>query len=222
MTRKIDGPHHGPQGGGKPGHLVVLLHGYGADGNDLIGLAPVLAPLMPDVVFHAPNAPYPCEGNPMGFQWFGISRLDPAVTLAGVQGAAPFVEAFLDETMAKYGLDEAKTTLIGFSQGTMMALHVGLRRKTQLAGIIGFSGLLAGAALLGTEIRSRPPVLLVHGDSDQMLPHHLSEEAAAALKANGVPVEFHIAKGIGHGIDQTGLSLAARFLVQVFKLPAPK
>jgi phospholipase/carboxylesterase len=222
MTQKIDGPHYGPQGGGKPGHLVVLLHGYGADGNDLIGLAPVLAPLMPDVVFHAPHAPYPCEGNPMGFQWFGISRLDPAVTLAGVRSAAPFVETFLDETMVKYGLDESKTALIGFSQGTMMALHVGLRRAKPLAGIIGFSGLLAGKELLGSEIRSRPPVLLVHGDSDSMLPHQLTLDAAAALKANGVPVEFHIAKGLGHGIDQTGLSLAARFLVQAFNLQVPQ
>lgn len=222
MTQKIDGPHFGPHGGGKPGHLVVLLHGYGTDGNDLIGLAPVLAPLMPDVVFHAPNAPYPCEGNPTGFQWFGIARLDPAVTLAGVRSAAPFVEAFLDETMAQYGLDESKVTLVGFSQGTMMALHVGLRRARPLAGIVGFSGLLAGKELLGAEIRSRPPVLLVHGDSDQMLPHFLTQEAAAALKANSVPIEFHIAKGIGHGIDQTGLSLAARFLLQAFNLPVPK
>src|SRR5260221_492389 len=107
MTQKIGGPHHGPQGGGKPGHLVVLLHGYGADGNDLIGLAPVLAPLMPDVVFHAPNAPYPCEGNPMGFQWFGLARLDPGGRLAGVRSAATFVGTFLDETMAEYGLDES-------------------------------------------------------------------------------------------------------------------
>ena len=106
---KIDGPSHGPQSGGKPQQLVVLLHGYGADGNDLIGLAPVLAPLMPDAIFVAPNAPYPCDGNPMGFQWFPINRLDPASRLAGTRSAAPFIDTFLDETMAKYGLDESKT-----------------------------------------------------------------------------------------------------------------
>jgi len=139
MTR-LEGPSYGPHNQGKPGHLVVLLHGYGADGNDLIGLAPLLGQLMPDVVFHAPNAPQPCEGNPFGYQWFGISRLDPAIALAGVQAAAPVLDAFLDETMAAHGLDEAKTVLVGFSQGTMMALHVGLRRKKQLAGIVGFSG----------------------------------------------------------------------------------
>ena len=125
---KIDGPSHGPYSGGRPKQLIVLLHGYGADGNDLIGLAPVLAPLMPDAVFHSPNAPYPCEGNPMGYQWFSINRLDPASRLAGTRSAAPFVDEFLDEKLAAYGLDETSTVLIGFSQGTMMSLHVGLRR----------------------------------------------------------------------------------------------
>lgn len=221
MTR-LEGPSHGPHGGGKPGHLVVLLHGYGADGNDLIGLAPLLGQLMPDVVFHAPNAPQPCEGNPFGYQWFGISRLDPAIALAGVRAAAPLLDAYLDETMAAYGLDESKTVLIGFSQGTMMALHVGLRRKKQLAGIVGFSGMLAGAELLQSELQNKPPVLLVHGDSDEMLPHVLTQRAAQALTGEGLQVGVHIAPGVGHSIDETGLQLAARFLLNVFDLPEPK
>jgi phospholipase/carboxylesterase len=218
---KIEGPSHGPQSGGKPKQLVVLLHGYGADGNDLIGLAPVLAPLMPDAIFAAPNAPYPCDGNPMGFQWFPINinrPPDPAARLAGARAAAPFIDAFLDGMMAKYGLDESQTALVGFSQGTMMSLHVGLRRKKQLAGIVGFSGALAGADVLKDEIRSRPPVLLAHGDADEMLPHVLSEQAAAALRQNGVDVTLHIAPGVGHGIDESALSHAARFLVHVFGL----
>ena len=219
---KIDGPSHGPHSGGRPKQLIVLLHGYGADGNDLIGLAPVLAPLMPDAVFHSPNAPYPCEGNPMGYQWFSINRLDPASRLAGTHSAAPFVDDFLDEKMAAYGLDETSTVLIGFSQGTMMSLHVGLRRARQLAGIVGFSGALAGPEVLKDEIRSRPPVLLVHGDSDDMLPAALTEEAAVALQRNGVEVAVHIAQGVGHGIDQTGLSNAARFLLNVLRLPMPQ
>jgi phospholipase/carboxylesterase len=219
---KLEGPSHGPHAGGKPGHLVVLLHGYGADGNDLIGLAPVLAPLMPDVVFHAPNAPYPCEGNPYGYQWFGISRLDPQVAAAGVRAAAPFVEQFLDDIMARYGLDESKTVLVGFSQGTMMALHVGLRRDKPLAGIIGFSGMLAAPESLAAEIKSRPPVLLLHGDSDEMLPHTLTERATEALRQHGVQTRTHIAPGVGHGIDQSGLGHAARFLIDAFKLPMPQ
>ena len=219
---KLEGTSFGPQAGGKPGHLVILLHGYGADGNDLIGLAPVLAPLMPDVVFHAPNAPYPCEINPLGYQWFGVSRLDPSVAATGVRAAAPLVERFLDDTMAHYGLDESRTVLAGFSQGTMLALHVGLRRANPLAGIIGFSGMLAAPEALGAEIRSRPPVLLLHGDSDEMLPHMLTERAAEVLRQHGVKVRMHIGQGIGHGIDESGLAYAARFLLEAFKLPVPQ
>lgn len=222
MTPKLSGPMLPPAAGGMPRQLVVLLHGYGADGNDLIGLAPLLGQLMPDVVFHAPNAPQPCEGNPFGYQWFGISRLDPTVALAGVRTAAPLLDAYLDETMAAYGLDESKTVLVGFSQGTMMALHVGLRRRKQLAGIIGFSGMLAGAELLQSELQNRPPVLLIHGDSDEMLPHVLTQRAAEALTGEGLQVGVHIAPGVGHSIDETGLQLAARFLLNVFDLPEPK
>ena len=119
-------------------------------------------------------------------------------------------------------VDETGTVLIGFSQGTMMSLHVGLRRARQLAGIVGFSGALAGPEVLKDEIRSRPPVLLVHGDSDEMLPAALTEEAAVALQRNGVEVAVHIAQGVGHGIDQTGLSNAARFLLNVLRLPMPQ
>jgi phospholipase/carboxylesterase len=139
-----------------------------------------------------------------------------------VQAAAPVLDAFLDETMAAHGLDEAKTVLVGFSQGTMMALHVGLRRKKQLAGIVGFSGMLAGAELLQSQMQNKPPVLLVHGDSDEMLPHGLTQRAAEALTAAGLEVGVHIAKGVGHSIDETGLQLAARFLLNVFDLPEPK
>ena len=219
---KLEGASYGPhQEGTQPGHLVILLHGYGADGNDLIGLAPALGPLMPDTVFYAPNAPQACEGNPFGYQWFPVSRLDPALALAGVRSAAPDVDAFIDEKMAEHGLDESRTALIGFSQGTMMALHVGLRRATPLAGIIGFSGMLAGPEILADEIESRPPVLLVHGDQDEMLPHALSQRAAQVLQQTGLQVGLHIAEGIGHGINDTGLSVAARFLLDVFELPVP-
>jgi len=132
------------------------------------------------------------------------------------------VDAFLDEKMAEHGLDESRTCLVGFSQGTMMALHVGLRRAKPLAGIVGFSGMLAGPEILKDEIKSRSPILLAHGDSDEMLPHVLTERAAEALRQNGVPVTVHIAEGVGHGINETALSHAARFLLEAFKLPLPK
>src|SRR6202048_506462 len=130
----------------------------------------------------------------------------PARALAGARSAAPLVDAFLDEKFTEYGLDESKTCLIGFSQGTMMALHVGLRRARPLAGIVGFSGMLAGAEILKDEIKSRPPILLAHGDSDEMLPHVLTERAAETLQQNGVKVGLHIAEGVGHGINDTALS----------------
>ncbi|QQS13520.1 MAG: dienelactone hydrolase family protein [Rhodospirillales bacterium] len=210
----LEGPSRPPASGGRPKRLVLLLHGYGANGDDLIGLADPLGPLLPDAAFHSPNAPYPCDGNPYGYQWFGISRLDPALMLAGVRGAAPFVDSFLDGLLEEYGLTESETALVGFSQGTMMSLHVGLRRKRALAGIVGFSGLLPGAEILKDEIRTHPPVLLVHGDSDDMVPAAAMGRAEAALAANGVAVETHLSRGVGHGIDQGGLEKCARFLAR--------
>ena len=218
---ELEGPSHPPASGKPPKKLIILLHGYGADGADLIGLAAPLAPLLPDAVFHAPNAPYPCDGNPFGHQWFGISQLDPHLMFAGTRGAAPFAEAFLDTRLQEYGLTEADTALIGFSQGTMMSLHIGLRRERPVAGIVGFSGVLAGMESLQDEIRSRPPVLLVHGDAHELIPVQLMDRTEKALKASGVPVESHVARGVGHGIDQTGLQLCARFLLSVLGGRAP-
>lgn len=217
---ELEGAVHDPQSGGPPKKLAILLHGYGADANDLIGLAEPLAPLMPDVVFHAPNAPYPCDGNPFGYQWFGVSRLDPHLMLAGVRGAAPFVDAFIDKLLADYGLSEADTALVGFSQGTMMALHVGLRREKKLAGIVGFSGLLPGIETLEAEVKSKPPVLLIHGDADPMVPFEMMDRAETALKAIGVQVDSYAAQGVGHSIDGHGLEKCARFLLRAFGVKA--
>jgi len=212
---ELEGPSHPPASGGPPRKLIILLHGYGADGEDLIGLAQPLSQLLPDAAFHAPNAPYPCDGNPHGYQWFGISQLDPHLMFAGTRGAAPFAEAFIDDRLKEYRLTEADMALIGFSQGTMMSLHIGLRRERPVAGIVGFSGVLAGMDALKDEMRSRPPVLLVHGDADELIPVQLMDRTATALKACGVPVESHVSRGVGHGIDQAGLQLCARFLLRV-------
>jgi phospholipase/carboxylesterase len=194
---------------------VILLHGYGANGDDLIGLAPVWAPVLPDTLFMAPNAPYPCDMNPYGFQWFGISNLNPDIMLAGARSVAPTLDAFLTDAMARHGLDESRTALVGFSQGTMMALHVGLRRAKPFAGILGYSGALPGAAALRDELKSRAPVLLIHGDADPMVPVqalHMAEQGLQALK---VPVQIHVCPGLEHGIDQAGVELGAKFLKKV-------
>jgi phospholipase/carboxylesterase len=220
---KLEGASYGPHNDGKPGHMVILLHGYGADGNDLIGLAPVMGPLMPDVVFYAPNAPQPCEGNPFGYQWFPVSRLDPTLALAGVRGAAADVDAFLDQKMAEHCLDESKTALVGFSQGTMMSLQIGLRRAAAPKAIVGYSGMLVtpleekDVEPFMKGITGKPPVLLIHGDQDQLIPVQAVLQAAQGLAAMDVPTEWHISPGVGHGIDEEGLRQGAEFLARALR-----
>lgn len=204
-----------PAASGRTEQLVILAHGYGADGNDLISLAPYWQRLLPNASFVAPNAPERCDVG-FGYQWFPISRLDPAEILRGILAAAPVFDRFIDEELARHGLDETKLALVGFSQGTMMSLHVGLRRKRAPAAIVGYSGALAGAERLADEIACRPPVLLVHGDMDDMLPVSRMHHAAEALGAAGLSVRWHVSRGLGHGIDPEGLELGGQFLMDAF------
>lgn len=213
---QLDGPRAGPFGGGRPEQLLVFLHGLGADGQDLIGLAPVLGRLFPDMAFASPDAPWPCDMAPMGRQWFSLQSRAPQAVLMGAEGARGPLDAFLDAELARLGLDDSRLALLGFSQGCMMALHTALRRPRPAAAVLGFSGLLAGAERLAAELVSRPPVLLVHGEADEVVPFSALAQAEAALRAAGVPVEAHARPRLGHGIDQPGLELAARFLLRAF------
>ena len=212
---KIDGPRQAPADGTAK-QLVILVHGYGADGNDLIGLAPYLARVLPNAAFAAPNGPERCDMSPMGYQWFPISQFDPSSRLTGVQSAAPILDQFIDEELASHGLSEENLVLVGFSQGTMMSLHVALRRERQIAGILGYSGLLAGPELLAEQAISKPPILLIHGDMDEMLPVQNLHEAVAALGGAGFDVQWHVSPGAGHTIAQDGLELGMDFLGQLF------
>lgn len=211
-TASIDGPRLEPAHGGPADSLVILCHGYGADGNDLIGLAPYWQKLLPGAAFVAPDAPEPCEMSPMGYQWFGITRLDPAEMYRGVTRAAPILNAFIDQELARHGLDESRLVLAGFSQGTMMSLHVGLRREKCPVAIIGYSGALAGPDHLQAEITVRPPILMIHGDSDEMLPVSRMHEAVRALGQAGLNVQWHVSQGTGHGIAPDGLRLGGEFI----------
>jgi phospholipase/carboxylesterase len=215
MLPTLSGPTHPPLSGGKPRQLVILLHGVGADGNDLIGLSSAWAPFLPDAEFVAPNAPFPCAMAPSGFQWFSLQASDATMILGGVRAAAPMLDTFIDEALAARGLGDKDVALVGFSQGTIMALYVGLRRAQPIAGILGYSGALVGADVLAQEIRSRPRVLLVHGTADQIVPYQALELAEATLKSAGVPVEALSRPDLGHGIDQEGLERGAQFLGEV-------
>ena len=216
----LTGPER-PAAAGEADSLVIFLHGYGADGNDLIGLADPLSPHLPRTRFLAPNAPERCRNNPAGYQWFPIPWLDgssEAEATAAARRAFALLDGWLDGIAA--GMPPGRTILFGFSQGTMMALHVGLRRAVPCAGIVGFSGRLLLPDLLPAEIASRPPVLLVHGDQDPMVPVVSLAEAADALTAAGVETFTHVSAGVGHGIAPDGLGLALRFITD--RLGAPR
>ncbi len=212
----LDGPRYGPASGQAPKQLVVLLHGLGADGNDLISLAPYFAQVLPEAAFVSPHAPFPCDMAPFGRQWFSLQERTLETMLGGVRMAAPVLDGFLDAELEKAGLTAEGLALVGFSQGTMMALHVGLRREAGPGAIVGFSGALLAPELLPEEIASRPPVLLVHGAADEVVPAQSLPAAVAALEANQVPVTQELRPGLGHSIDERGLQLAMGFLAEAF------
>ena len=214
MTRALDAGRRAPASG-RTGQVVVFLHGYGADGNDLLGLADPLAPHMPDTVFLAPNAPERCTVNPMGYQWFPIPWLDGSSeeeAMTGMAAAAADLNAWLDGVLADEGITPDRLILLGFSQGTMMALQVAPRRPAPVAGVVGFSGRLLQPDALADEVASRPPVLLLHGDRDDVVPPQSLPDAANALTAAGFEVFAHVMKGTAHGIAPDGLSVALAFM----------
>src|ERR1700760_3070789 len=215
VPRQLSGPRLPPLRG-EATHLVVLAHGYGADGNDLIGLAPVWQRLLPTVAFAAPNAPERCAAGP-GYQWFPISRLDPHEMARGVESAASTLENFLDTELARLNLTPDKLALVGFSRGTRMSLLVGLPRAVNPAAIVGFSGMLAGLDQQPELAPDAPPVLLIHGDADPMIPVGALFASAAALATAGAAVQWHVSPGVGHSIDETGLALGGDFLLQAFR-----
>lgn len=210
--RKLRSGRVGPQ---QADSVVVFVHGYGADGADLLGLADPLAPHLPGTAFYAPDAPEPCPINPSGRQWFSIPRMDgstEAEARAGLLAAADDMNGFLDAVLAAEGLGNDRLVLVGFSQGTMLSLFVAPRRVPAIAGVVGFSGRLLAPERLEADTLSRPPVLLAHGDADPVVPFADMREAAEALREGGFDVATHVMRGTGHGISPDGLSVALRFL----------
>jgi phospholipase/carboxylesterase len=212
----LDGPRLPPATGGAPHQLVVFLHGYGADGNDLIGLGREWARLLPHAAFVSPHAPEPCGAVPMGRQWFNLTFRDATEMVRGVKHAAPALNAFLDAELKRHNLPARALGLVGFSQGTMMALGVGLARNPPPAAIVGYSGALATVEALPKDPGTAPAILLVHGDMDEVIPVDAMFIAREQLAQAGIAVEWHVAQGIGHGIDAEGLRLGGAFLKQAF------
>ena len=215
MARELDGPRLEPRGR-PPTALVVLVHGYGANGDDLIALGDAWRGTLPEVAFVAPNAPEAIAGMQGGLQWFALTLRDPREYWRGVMAAQPAFDSFLDRELARYRLASDRLVLVGFSQGTMMALHVGLRRGVAPAGILGYSGLLAGPEHLD-QVKVRPPVLLIHGEEDDLIPVDALHIAREQLAKAEVPVEWHVRTALGHGIDPAGQWMGGSFIAQVLR-----
>jgi phospholipase/carboxylesterase len=211
----LDGPSLTPASGGSPKQLVILLHGYGSNGADLISLAPYWNQAVPDALFLAPNAPEQIPGMPGAYQWWDLSTRDRASRAAGAARAGPVLDAFIDQQLARYGLTEAELVLVGFSQGTMMALEVGPRRERQLAGIVGYSGMLADVGSLSRDPHTKPPILLIHGSADEVISIGSYHEAKTELERLGFDVSSHVSAGLGHSVDMAGLELGRDFVRRV-------
>jgi phospholipase/carboxylesterase len=217
---QLDGPRWGPASKAAPKRLVVLCHGVGADGHDLIDLAPTWSHAVPDALFVSVDAPFPHESG-FGRQWWSVADRTPSVMEAGVRRAASFLNAFIDADLARLGLPPDAYALMGFSQGAMTVLFTGLRRAVAPRAILAFSGALIGPDSLAAELANCAPVLLVHGEADDVVPAQRSRDAERVLRAAGVPVEAAYVPRLGHGIDDTGLAMGALALQRGFAGAGP-
>ena len=209
---------HKPVSGEKPKQVILLLHGYGSNGRDLISLAPYWQPAVPDAVFVSPDAPFPCEMAPdMGYQWFSLAEYTPQALLEGAQVAHPYLNQLIDQLLQEYTLREENMALVGFSQGTMMSLYTGLRREQSLAGILGYSGALIGAEELSSEHGlARPPVCLIHGEDDSVVTIDRYHDAVHKLSDLGYKISGHSTPALDHSIDGRGVESGAEFLKNIF------
>lgn len=204
---------HKPAGGGAPKQIVLMLHGLGSDGRDLIGLAPYWASILPDAVFVSPDAPFPCDMAPMGYQWFSLQDWSEEAIRRGVERAAPILDTFITEQLERYGLGADRLVLMGFSQGCMMSLYAGPRYPEKIAGILGYSGaLVSGEELIGNPDIHKSPVCLIHGDADGVVPVTAYHHARKTLEKAGFTLSGGVTAGLAHGIDSAGIETGAKFL----------
>ena len=214
----ISGPIIEPSSGNPPKQMIIFVHGYGADGNDLIGLANYFQSILPEAIFLSPHAPEACSMNPSGYQWFDLTSTDPAVLWSKILVAADHLNEFIDSKLLEYNIPEENLALIGFSQGTMMSLHVSLRRKNTMAAVLGYSGRLIGADLLKDDLISKPSIYLIHGDQDPMVPYQESLTAEKVLKEYSIDIKTHISEHTQHSIAEDGLRIGVDFLASKLKI----
>tara|TARA_B100000768_G_scaffold48809_1_gene47600 strand:+ start:86 stop:733 length:648 start_codon:yes stop_codon:yes gene_type:complete len=214
----ISGPIIEPSSGNSPKQMIIFVHGYGADGNDLIGLANYFQSILPEAIFLSPHAPEACSMNPSGYQWFDLTSTDPAVLWSKILVAADHLNEFIDSKLLEYNIAEENLALIGFSQGTMMSLHVSLRRKNTMAAVLGYSGRLIGADLLKDDLISKPSIYLIHGDQDPMVPYQESLTAEKVLKEYSIDIKTHISEHTQHSIAEDGLRIGVDFLASKLKI----
>lgn len=206
---------HSPKSGAKPKSIVIMLHGLGANGADLIDLARYWEDSLPDTVFVSPDAPFPCDMAPVGFQWFSLQDRNPEVMLEGIKIAEPILNDFISKTLERYDLRDEKLALLGFSQGTMMSLYAGPRRAKRIAGVLGYSGALIGGEGLAEAAIHKIPVRLIHGDIDFVVPVQAYQMAKAALELAGFDVSGGVTRGLAHSIDEDGIGSGGEFLKAV-------
>lgn len=202
---------------GKPKQMVMLLHGLGANGQDLLGLAPAFAPSLPDAVFISPDAPFHCDMAPFGFQWFSLREWTTESILRGVQQATPTLNNFIKQQLDRYGLQPKDLALVGFSQGTMMSLYAGPRFEANIAGILGYSGALNWEDDVDYSTLRKCPVCLIHGEMDMVVPVAAYHHARQALEKAGFAVTGHTVPFLPHGIDPKGMETGAAFLKSLFQ-----
>ncbi|WP_419903706.1 alpha/beta hydrolase [Kiloniella sp.] len=210
----LSGPRHEPSSGGPAKELIVMLHGLGADGQDLIGLAPYFANVLPNAAIVSPDAHQPCDMAPMGRQWFSLQSRDQDLILDGIQKAAPIIEAYIAKEMAHYNLSADRVLLMGFSQGAMMTYHIGFRQKEPFAGMMCFSGMLVASELLKDELKSRCPVLAIHGDVDEVVPPEALPAAVKTMMEHEITVYQQMISKLGHGIDENGIRMGVGFAME--------
>ena len=197
---------------GQTKKIVILSHGYGADCNDLVSIGEYWQRFLPDTAFVAPNAPTVCQINRSGFEWFDLMQTSIEKINEEFKSALVKLDEFIEAQLLEYKLTKKDLFLMGFSQGTMMSLQLGLSYKEPVGGILGYSGKIYNFEMLKKNIKSKPPVVLFHGTEDTIIPLEEMYASYELLRAQSIDVTYKVFENCGHSITPEGLSLGLKFI----------